>query len=96
MISSTYYETPLQRPWLKIAVLVICILLCSSLGRTLWFSYQTQRAISHQEIQVRELEKKVELLEGDVKVATSSFMLDKRVRDELQYQKPGENVFRVQ
>lgn len=96
MISSTYIIGPLYRPWLQIGIVAICILIATSLGRTLWFSYQTQRAISQQEAQVRALENKVELLEAELQTATSSFTLEKRLRDELKYQKPDEQILRVE
>lgn len=81
--------------WIKIVLILVLILLFSSLGRTLWHSYQTYRWIAEQEQKVELLEQHVESLEEQVQEATASFRLEERVRNELKYQQNGELLYEI-
>lgn len=95
MISSTYFQNAFSQKIFRIILGCICILLLFSLGRTLFISYQTQQNIIEQAKRVEVLENQVRLLEKEAQVATSSFTLEQRVRDELKMQKPGEKMYRL-
>lgn len=73
----------------------IFLLICASLLRSIFLSRQAHRALEEQQAAVEELQSEVEELENTVKQATSSFELERRVREELGQQKQGEQVIEL-
>jgi len=47
-------------------------------------------------LRVEKLRNDISKLEDEVKTATSSFELEKRIREELKLQKPGEIILEVE
>lgn len=74
----------------------IFLIICASLVRSIVLSRQAHKALEAQQQQVEALEEQVGQLETEVQQATSSFELERRVREELQQQKPGEQVIKIQ
>lgn len=71
------------------------LIILSSLARTLWQSYQSWQAVRTETAVVEQLEEKVHELEAEVRAATSSFILEQRVREELRLQQEGEVIVPV-
>lgn len=81
---------------LKILWIIMATLLAASLLRTIWFSYRSQSDLKQKESQVLQLEQETQKLESQVQQATSSFTLEKRVREELQLHRNGESIIRIE
>lgn len=80
---------------LRFLWLTIAAVLAASMLRTIWLSRQAQREMEKRREAVEAVEKQVEKLEQEVREATSSFTLEKRVREELDLHKDDETVIRV-
>jgi len=74
----------------------IFLIICASLVRSIVLSRQAHKALEVQQQHVEALEEQIGQLEAEVQQATSSFELERRVREELQQQKPGEQVIKIQ
>jgi len=74
----------------------IFLIICASFVRSIVLSRQAHTALELQQQHVDTLEKQVNELEHTVEQATSSFELERRIREELQQQKVGEQVIKIQ
>lgn len=81
---------------LKFLWILIVAVLASSMLRTLWLSYQAQAEMKKRETVVKQAEAEVIELEDEVRTATASFTLEKRVREELELHRDGEAIIRVE
>jgi cell division protein FtsB len=75
--------------------LAVFAILIFSLGRSLWLTRLAKLEIVEQQEMVNQLEKQVSDLESEVKTATSSYELERRVREELHRQRPEEVIIRL-
>lgn len=80
---------------LHLIVGLFLILLMISLCRTLWYSWRNERQLEQERQQVELLEQEVREQEQKVYEATSSYELERRVRDELHQKKEGEKVIQI-
>lgn len=71
------------------------LIVCASLVRSILLSRQAHQALEEQRLEVEQLEQEVAELERTVQEATSSFELERRVREELNRQKPGEQIIEL-
>lgn len=72
------------------------VVLSVSFIRTIWKSRQAMQSVKIKAAELDALKQEVEELESTVQTATSSYMLEKRVREELQLQRNGEKVIQVE
>lgn len=86
-------SSPTRWQWLFLLLLGALAL---SLIRTLTITKKGQEALREQAERVEQFEQQVQGLERQLEEATSSFELERRVREELHLQKPGESVYRLQ
>ncbi len=78
-----------------IAVIFIALLVISFL-RTILTSYQALQNIKEEEKAVELLEQQTEHMRQEVENATSSFELERRAREQLQRQRPNEQIIRIE
>jgi len=73
----------------------ILFLLLFSLFRSVWLAHLAQNEVKRQENQIELLQKEVDDLQNSVEAATSSYELERRVREELHLQKPEEVIIQL-
>lgn len=82
--------------WLKKSVwIVILTLLLLSFGRSILMARRARQEIVDQTAETEALRQEVFQLEQAVKEATSSYELERRVREELQLQRPEEVIIEL-
>jgi cell division protein FtsB len=84
-----------RSPLIVLAAAGIFLLICASLIRSILLSRQAHRALEEQQQEVEQLQKTILELENTVEQATSSFELERRVREELGRQREGEQVIEL-
>lgn len=72
------------------------MVICASLVRSIFLSRQAHSALREQQQYVERLQEEVDSLEEQVRTATSSFELERRIREDLDQQKSGEQIIRLQ
>ena len=82
--------------FLRVLGFTLFVVLMVSFSRTIWKSRQALKSVETKAVELDSLKKEVEELEATVQTATSSYMLEKRVREELQLQRSGEKVIEVE
>ena len=80
----------------RLVVSVIILVLIFSFLRSVWLTRQAKKNFAEQALRVEKLRNDISKLEDEVKTATSSFELEKRIREELKLQKPGEIILEVE
>lgn len=84
------------RRWLKLSLwALIFTLLLLSLGRSLWLTRQARLDIQEQTTEVEALQQEVNSLDAAVQEATSSYELERRVREDLHLQRPDEVIIEL-
>lgn len=73
----------------------ILFLLLFSLFRSVWLAHVAKNEVKKQQIQMENLQKEVLELQEKVENATSSYELERRVREELRLQKPDEVIIKL-
>lgn len=75
--------------------ILIFSLLLLSFGRSIWMARQAHLEVEKQAQEVQVLEQEVQQLENEVQEATSSYELERRVREELHLQRPEEVIIKL-
>ncbi len=73
----------------------ILFLLLFSLFRSVWLAHLAKEAVLKQQLEIEQLQQEVDVLHQNVQQATSSYELERRVREELHLQKPGEVIIQI-
>jgi len=73
----------------------ILLLLLFSLFRSVWLTKIAKDEVDRQNQKVESLQQEVEQLNQEVQEATSSYELERRVREELHLQKPDEVIIEL-
>lgn len=82
--------------WLKKSVwIIILALLLLSFGRSILMARRARQDIYDQTAETEALRQEVQQLEQTVREATSSYELERRVREELQLQRPDEVIIEL-
>jgi len=82
--------------WLKKSVwIIILALLLLSFGRSILMARRARQDIYDQTAETEALRQEVQQLEQTVKEATSSYELERRVREELKLQRPDEVIIEL-
>lgn len=82
--------------FIKLFFSLFVLIVVGSLIRTIWTSYQALESVKQEEKNVQILENETKKMEEKLQNATSSFELERRVREDLQLQKSGESVIKVE
>lgn len=85
-------ETKINTPHIarKILFLAVCLFLLVSTARIVAKIFQIQKRIEKEAREVEELEKKNMLLKEDLKKVSSSFYVERKIREDLGLVKEGE------
>ena len=82
--------------WLKKSVwIIILALLLLSFGRSILMARRARQDIYDQTAETEALRQEVQQLEQTVREATSSYELERRVREELKLQRPDEVIIEL-
>lgn len=82
--------------WLKKSVwIIILALLLLSFGRSILMARRARQEITDQTTETEALRQEVQQLEQTVREATSSYELERRVREELKLQRPDEVIIEL-
>lgn len=82
--------------WLKKSVwIIILALLLLSFGRSILMARRARQEITDQTAETEALRQEVQQLEQTVREATSSYELERRVREELKLQRPDEVIIEL-
>lgn len=71
------------------AILISCL-------RIVWRSWEVQKILEQEHLELQQLQEEKTELEYDIRVASSSFELERRAREELLLQASGEATWRVE
>lgn len=82
--------------FIKLFFFLFILIVIGSLIRTIWTSYQALENVKQEEKNVQILENETQKIEEKLQNATSSFELERRAREDLQLQKSGESVIKVE
>jgi len=82
--------------WLKVLIwFCIFALLLLSFGRSIWMSRQARQEVAREAQEVEDLKQEVENLDRSVQEATSSYELERQVREDLHLQRPDEVIIKL-
>lgn len=90
------FQSQAWKNLLTIGACVVFIAVLTSCLRIVWRSWEVQKILEEENIELQQLQQEKLELEHSIRVASSSFELERRAREELLLQASDESTWRVE